>query len=923
MADLSPQALQFLRDHLNYDTRGYLSKKKLRSEMEKFWRRREKALAEFAVLPPDHPRKGEFDTAIKKATETAENGDLKTAYKALDSVKLAARAEANVVKNGLDLNAVLVDLAPLETKVRAVKDAADVYDTFDRQAGYLEILVTMIAPATEATTHDEAIKRAGDALGARTEFRAKVKTLQERSKQLQDDYKTEFDGAPDTKRTMERLKHNADLLRAEGNLPGGVDTRVANVIQDIADLGMSGNAATFVNKLSDRANTCAKAVEAGCALALKLPKMETFKSTDDDGNRLTAEEEADYLGDTFKKLEEQDAKRIEDARERMRAEANWDLYLELNPVEPARVEPSRVEHFDTADVLSVADLGFDPLDRSITPDAFGAAAAVRLDALLAGSIDAYKNANPDDKVKVPDEVLEVASRTNTEWCEEIAKSLGLVWDKENLSPPFLEKIQAGADAMQKKALEIYPDRAAPDMSSFTMGGVLFDDVKRLGEGGGGEVFLAKSADGRQVVIKQALSGKNLEAGDDKDPVIDEMRKEILTHRAITGGEDGACSENLLEHQGMVLSADGLPLAVMDLADAGDASEFNKSMSSLSGTGVLSETARQALVAVQMRDILKGVKAMHDQGYAHFDLKDLNVFMTSDGSFKVADFGLAQEAESRDEVLEGNFESSELFMSPEISNTDDLTMKGDLFSVGAMIQRAQSPLEDQHIDAEGFGSRRAGAIERKENDGSSIEVSASTRLITKLMSEDADERPSIETVLESSYFQEIDHGHSPEQVERLRKAAAQYAATVGRKTKDLENRQQQLRALILFAQRQMSHETTHDLIRAAEVFVARTPGEIEELKAASAAATDPKIKSTFATRAGGRETSLDSMIKKLDEYRKKLDEPISENTIKKARADIERNEAELAKIDKDIKAIREDSQYEDIMKELSEANAAFG
>ena len=66
-----------------------------------------------------------------------------------------------------------------------------------------------------------------------------------------------------------------------------------------------------------------------------------------------------------------------------------------------------------------------------------------------------------------------------------------------------------------------------------------------------------------------------------------------------------------------------------------------------------------------------------------------------------------------------------------------------------------------------------------------------------------------------------------------------------------------------------------------------------------------------------------MIKKLDEYRKKLDEPISENTIKKARADIERNEAELAKIDKDIKAIREDSQYEDIMKELSEANAAFG
>jgi urea transport system substrate-binding protein len=84
------------------------------------------------------------------------------------------------------------------------------------------------------------------------------------------------------------------------------------------------------------------------------------------------------------------------------------------------------------------------------------------------------------------------------------------------------------------------------------------------------------------------------------------------------------------------------------------------------------------------DACKGVGAAHAAGLIHRDIKPANFMRASDGSIKVADFGLAKAAKDtgRQFTQTGTLVGTPFFMSPEQCEAKPLDHRSDLYSLGA-------------------------------------------------------------------------------------------------------------------------------------------------------------------------------------------------------------------------------------------------
>lgn len=87
----------------------------------------------------------------------------------------------------------------------------------------------------------------------------------------------------------------------------------------------------------------------------------------------------------------------------------------------------------------------------------------------------------------------------------------------------------------------------------------------------------------------------------------------------------------------------------------------------------------------MLGIASGLEAIHEAKIIHRDLKPGNIMITTDGSIKIADFGVARTHQSDltayDEVV-----GSSLYMSPEAWKGKDITTKSDIYSLGVLLYK---------------------------------------------------------------------------------------------------------------------------------------------------------------------------------------------------------------------------------------------
>ena len=86
----------------------------------------------------------------------------------------------------------------------------------------------------------------------------------------------------------------------------------------------------------------------------------------------------------------------------------------------------------------------------------------------------------------------------------------------------------------------------------------------------------------------------------------------------------------------------------------------------------------------MVQILKALQHAHDKGIVHRDVKPQNIMVLSDGTIKVADFGIARFARNEQRTITDKAIGSVHYISPEQARGEKTDEKADIYSVGVML-----------------------------------------------------------------------------------------------------------------------------------------------------------------------------------------------------------------------------------------------
>lgn len=183
----------------------------------------------------------------------------------------------------------------------------------------------------------------------------------------------------------------------------------------------------------------------------------------------------------------------------------------------------------------------------------------------------------------------------------------------------------------------------------------------VGSGGMGEVYAARDTKLDRAVALKFLR-KDMASQEDLRSRFEAEARAAgrLSHANVVGVFDTG------EHEGN-------PFIVMEL---------------LSGRTLAEEAmdgpAGEARARQVCREIVSALKASHDQGVLHRDLKPGNVLLCQDGSVKVGDFGVAKMAEGMDLTQAGMMLGTPAYLAPERIEGEPASAASDIYSVGVMM-----------------------------------------------------------------------------------------------------------------------------------------------------------------------------------------------------------------------------------------------
>lgn len=155
----------------------------------------------------------------------------------------------------------------------------------------------------------------------------------------------------------------------------------------------------------------------------------------------------------------------------------------------------------------------------------------------------------------------------------------------------------------------------------------FEMITQVGQGGYGQVFLARKKDTREVCALKILNKKLLVKLDETRHVLTE--RDILTNTR---------SEWLVKLLYAFQDAEKVYLA-MEFVPGGDFRTL------LNNTGYLIPPHARFYIA----EMFAAVNSLHDLGFTHRDLKPENFLIDSKGHIKLTDFGLAAGTVSNDRI----------------------------------------------------------------------------------------------------------------------------------------------------------------------------------------------------------------------------------------------------------------------------------
>ncbi|MFI5565810.1 PQQ-binding-like beta-propeller repeat protein [Streptomyces sp. NPDC051740] len=185
-------------------------------------------------------------------------------------------------------------------------------------------------------------------------------------------------------------------------------------------------------------------------------------------------------------------------------------------------------------------------------------------------------------------------------------------------------------------------------------------LRRLGAGGMGRVYLARSPGGRTVAVKVVRPDLAADAG-----FRERFRHEVEIAKAVSG-----------RYTAPVVDADpdaSLPWLATSYVLGPDLTDV------VAAHGALPERTVRALAV----GLAAALQEVHAAGLIHRDLKPSNVLLAADGP-RVIDFGIARAVDGSRMTQTGVVVGSPGYMSPEQAQGKDVGTAGDVFSLGAVL-----------------------------------------------------------------------------------------------------------------------------------------------------------------------------------------------------------------------------------------------
>ncbi|WP_207757315.1 serine/threonine-protein kinase [Nonomuraea cypriaca] len=202
-------------------------------------------------------------------------------------------------------------------------------------------------------------------------------------------------------------------------------------------------------------------------------------------------------------------------------------------------------------------------------------------------------------------------------------------------------------------------------------------LRELGRGGMGVVWEGQDTLlNRQVAIKEVLLPEGASPGDQERQLLRTAREARtaakLNHPSVVAIYD-------------VVEENGRPWVVMELLPHPSVEQV-----------VLSSGALPVREAADVgRQVLSALKAAHEAGILHRDVKPSNILMTDDGRAVLTDFGIATAEGDPSLTSTGMVTGSPSFLAPERVRATDAGPASDLWSLGATLYACmvgRSPFE---------------------------------------------------------------------------------------------------------------------------------------------------------------------------------------------------------------------------------------
>ena len=211
----------------------------------------------------------------------------------------------------------------------------------------------------------------------------------------------------------------------------------------------------------------------------------------------------------------------------------------------------------------------------------------------------------------------------------------------------------------------------------------FENIKKLGEGNQGIVWLSKDIRlGRKVAIK-SLHNRHTDNEDQKSRFIGEAKKLSKCNHV-----------NIVTLYDYIDDSAGLHLVMEYIPNSIPLDEYiEKNDGSGSGSGPIQEL-RAINIFIQ---VLRGISYIHKKNIIHRDIKPSNIMLDKDENVKLLDFGIAKDSDvdAKLTIVSKGPGGTPMYMSPEHVAARTINEKSDIYSLGVTLWQMLTGVAPYH------------------------------------------------------------------------------------------------------------------------------------------------------------------------------------------------------------------------------------